>query len=270
MTRGGIIADEVLTPDSSRFWDFNDWLESSKKKKSPSSLDKEFVRKWGKEMGIDKLDPTNPEHIAKVEAMEVPRQVIEDTLRIYRYIFFRLTGEKLENFQRKVMNIDASPPKVRISVVVGSKSDLSQCLLGLEQLKGYRSADIADFELNVISCHRNPQELQDFAERRDADVFIAGAGWAAALPGILKAQLRKFSKEIPVIGVAFASDDPKKTLAAQLSITELPGSPVIVDKDGQAFTGPQGFCEACNLAVNAEFLSAKAGAAKPAEFNIDF
>lgn len=271
MTASGVIGDEVLTPDASRFWDKAAWDAAAQKQKSPPSLDKEYTRQWGKTEGIDQLDPTNPEHIAQVEALGLSAEVAETTAAIYRYIFWRLTGKKLERFQDEVMGIsDARPPKVKIAVLIGSKSDLPQCNLGLEHLKGYVNDGLAEVELHVLSCHRNFQDLLNFVKQTGADIFVPGAGWAAQLPAMLKVVLRLEGKEKPVIGVAFSNEDQKKTLAAQLSITELPDNPLILDKDGQAFTGSQGFFAACDLAVNGEFLPAKPSAGKPAEFNLPF
>lgn len=271
MDKDGRIGDEPPTPDSSRIVDLANRIAMTEKKKLAPSLDKEYVRSWGKTKGMHQMDALNPDDIAKVQSLGLPDDVAQMTAMIYRYIFWRVSGMKLERYQAKVMGIpDARPPKVKIAVVIGSKSDRDQCELGLSHLKSYQAEGSAEVELHVISCHRNPEKLQAFAELTNADVIVAGAGWAAALPGILKALLRKSGKEIPVIGVAFANEDPRKTLAAQLSITELPGSPVIVDKDGQAFTGADGFSSACDLAVNGEFLPQKPGAVKPAEFYLSF
>lgn len=271
MTEDGVIGDEPPTPDSSRIVDLATRIAMSKQHKLAPSLDKEYTRSWGKIKGMHQMDALSPVDIAKVQSWGLPDDVAKMTAAIYRYIFWRVSDMKLERFQEEVMGIsDARPPKVKIAVVIGSKTDLEQCQLGLAHLKAYQQEGTAEVELNVISCHRNPEKLQAFAELSDADIFIAGAGWAAALPGILKAQLRKAGKEKPVIGVAFSNDDPLKTLAAQLSITELPGSPVILDKDGQAFTGPNGFFKACDRAFNGEFLPQKLQVAKPAEFNLQF
>lgn len=55
------------------------------------------------------------------------------------------------------------------------------------------------FEINALSAHRTPQEVEQFAseaESRGVQVIIAGAGMAAALPGVIAA-----STSLPVIGV---------------------------------------------------------------------
>ncbi|MCX6744697.1 MAG: AIR carboxylase family protein [Candidatus Parcubacteria bacterium] len=269
-TVDGIIGDEVLTPDSSRFWDRTEWEEAAKKKKSPPSWDKEFTRKWGKGEGIDNLDPTNPEHIAKVEALGLPAEVVRMTQQIYRAIFYRLTGMKLEKFQREVMGIaDAKGPNVNVAVVIGSESDLWQCEFGLLELDKHQRFGRGEIDYNVISCHRNPNELRNFAEQENPDVVVAGAGMAAALPGIIKSLFASFGKAIPVIGVAFDSNppNPRATLAAQLSIEELPGKPVILQPDGKAFTGKDGFNAACKLAIEADFKPEAIKEQKPAKLH---
>jgi len=109
----GMLGDEVLTPDSSRFWDLHEWEQSSANRKSPSSYDKEVVRTWGKTVdtpwgkGIQNLDPINIEHLAFVDSLQVPPAVIEETLMRYHQIFVRLTGQTLKDFQRDVMKIAA-------------------------------------------------------------------------------------------------------------------------------------------------------------------
>ncbi|MDD5341094.1 MAG: phosphoribosylaminoimidazolesuccinocarboxamide synthase [Patescibacteria group bacterium] len=254
MTNDGIIGDEVITPDSSRFWDLKEWQKLVAEKKSPTSLDKEFVRKWGKSVGIHELDPKSLEHIARVESILVPTDVIENTRRIYRYIFWRLTGKKLEVFQSEVMNIpDVSMPRVKIAIVIGSQSDLLQCQPGRDFLLGQMQRGNCNVDFNIISCHRNPKELLGFVQEESTpDVVIAGAGMAAALPGILKSLYVSGGKAVPVIGVAFEGKNNAETLAAQLSIEKLPGSPVILGPDG-VFTGGEGFMAACKYALESEF-----------------
>jgi len=279
LTAKGEIGDEIITPDSSRIVDLQERIAMAAKQKLASSLDKQFVRNWGSNEGIDKLDPTNPDDIAKVQRISVPDEIISQTRQIYRYLFWRITGQKLEKFQSLVMDIpDARPPKVKVAVILGSRSDLKQCSVGLVRLQDRAKAGRIDFELNICSCHRNPDETKSFAIMTKADVIIAGAGMAAALPGILKAHLRKVGKKIPVIGVAFEgtrlegsfnNEYLKDTEAAQLSIERLPGQPVILDQNGKAFTGPKGFLQACMLAIDGEFMPEKIPAGKEAEFGIE-
>ena len=73
-----ILIDELLTPDSSRFWDAKDWLPGS----SPHAFDKQYVRNWLNETGWNKEPP----------APALPDEVILETGNRYREAFRRLTG----------------------------------------------------------------------------------------------------------------------------------------------------------------------------------
>lgn len=104
--------DEILTPDSSRFWLIKEWQDAAQKGEAPQGYDKEPVRQWGKTVktpwgiGINKLNPENPKHLDLVNnRVKVPDEVIKDTTRRYREIFLRLTGMELEEFQKSVMGI---------------------------------------------------------------------------------------------------------------------------------------------------------------------
>ncbi|MFA4880730.1 MAG: phosphoribosylaminoimidazolesuccinocarboxamide synthase [Candidatus Doudnabacteria bacterium] len=105
------LADEVLTPDSSRFWDKTEWQDAAQRGEAPSGYDKEPVRQWGKTIetpwgqGINNLDPENSEHVAFVGNVQVPEEVIVYTTRRYREIFKRLIGMNLEDFQKNMMEI---------------------------------------------------------------------------------------------------------------------------------------------------------------------
>ncbi len=266
-----VLADEKGTPDSSRFWDATAWKKAQGKGKIPPSFDKQFVREWGKESLVEKdangrkRDPENPADIAFVDDLKVPSSVTDMTTRIYRYIFWRLTGMKIETYQRTVMGINVENKKLRIEVLVGSESDLPQTETGLVEL-----SLLANVHKSIISCHRNPVELRNLAKDslREADVIIAGAGMAAALPGIVKSELCMLGHpEIPVIGVAFEGAIEEHNLAAELSIKCLPGQPVELDQNGEAYFGPEGFLAACNAAVRDEFLP-KTIQAKPAQIGI--
>ncbi len=266
-----VLADEVLTPDSSRFWNAKEWRASrgAMTRQSPSSYDKQFVRAWGRELGIDKRNPANAEDLARVDALEVPADLLERTREIYRFIFWCLTGQKLEVFQRADMGIDVLPPTVRIEVVTGSESDLNQMADGLAYLDRLACQGMAHVRRHVISCHRNPDELADYAKNVPRDVvIIAGAGLASALPGVLQALLANQGKgNIPVIGVAFAGKTESQNLAALLSIKELPDQRVILDQDGKPYFGPEGFMAACRSAYEDEFLMPTRPTPKPAKLD---
>jgi len=74
-----ILIDEVLTPDSSRFWEADQWTPGTE----PISLDKQFVRNWLDETGWDH-ESTPP---------ELPEEVVEGTLDRYVEAFRRIAGK---------------------------------------------------------------------------------------------------------------------------------------------------------------------------------
>jgi phosphoribosylaminoimidazole-succinocarboxamide synthase len=78
-----ILIDEVLTPDSSRFWPAADYVPG----RSQKSFDKQFVRDYLEEIHWDKRPP----------APSLPSEVVEATRRKYREAYELLTGEKLRN-----------------------------------------------------------------------------------------------------------------------------------------------------------------------------
>ena len=73
------IADEIFTPDSSRFWDADEYKIGT----SPKSFDKQFVRDWLKKMGIDGKEGVKP----------LPQDVVDNTSKIYWEGLNRLKGE---------------------------------------------------------------------------------------------------------------------------------------------------------------------------------
>jgi len=75
-----ILIDEVLTPDSSRFWP----KESYQAGRNPPSFDKQFVRDWLEQSGWDKNSPPPP----------LPNDVVEKTRAKYVEAFEKLTGKK--------------------------------------------------------------------------------------------------------------------------------------------------------------------------------
>lgn len=95
------------------------------------------------------------------------------------------------------------------------------------------------FEMNALSAHRTPNEVEEFAKQaqsRGLRVIIAGAGMAAALPGVIAA-----STTLPVIGVPIKG--MLDGLDAMLSIIQMPpGIPV-------ATVGVNGAQNAAILAV---------------------
>jgi len=119
-------------------------------------------------------------------------------------------------------------PEPVVAVVMGSTSDWSTMQRAVEVLDRFGIAN----EAAVVSAHRMPDEMFEFAERaagRGLRAIIAGAGGAAHLPGMLAAKTT-----VPVLGVPIAS----KHLNGQdslLSIVQMPaGVPVATFAIGEA------------------------------------
>lgn len=107
----------------------------------------------------------------------------------------------------------------RVSIIMGSTSDLPV----MEEAAKILNEFEIPFEMNALSAHRTPEEVEQFAtsaRKNGLEVIIAGAGMAAHLPGVIAAQT-----EIPVIGVPIkASLDGWDSI---LSILQMPpGIPV--------------------------------------------
>lgn len=258
----GTLCDEILTPDSSRFWDIHEWQKFQKEQKVPSAFDKQFVREWGKTQGIDKLDPSKKEDVEYVRSLAVPQEILDQTAKLYRHIFWRLTGFKLEQYL-VAKDIKVELKRVKVDVILGSLSDARQAKKGLEFLE-----KLTELKIHIISCHRNPEELRNYAKECDAEIVIAGAGKYAALPGILSALLLNFDKKIPVIGVAFEGKNAEETKAAILAIEQTPGKMIVLDENKKAFRGENGFIGACSLAFFGKLLPPKKEN-KRAEFNLN-
>lgn len=102
---GLVLADEKGTPDSSRFWEKKAWEKAHRQGKLPPAYDKQYVREWGKEIGIDKLDTESPDDLKFVGSREVPLEVRNTTSSIYLEIFRRLPGQELWDFQKDEMGV---------------------------------------------------------------------------------------------------------------------------------------------------------------------
>jgi 5-(carboxyamino)imidazole ribonucleotide mutase len=116
-----------------------------------------------------------------------------------------------------------------VAVVMGSDSDYPTMKAAVEALADFGIAA----EPAIVSAHRTPQEVADFAEkarRRGVRVIIAGAGGAAHLPGMIAAYT-----ELPVIGVPVPIG-PLQGEDALLSIVQMPkGVPVATVAIGNAW-----------------------------------
>ena len=106
-----------------------------------------------------------------------------------------------------------------VSIIMGSTSDLPVMEKAAEILNDFR----IPFEMNALSAHRTPEEVEKFAkgaESRGIKVIIAAAGMAAHLPGVIAAMT-----PLPVIGVPIKAS--LEGLDSIFSILQMPpGIPV--------------------------------------------
>jgi 5-(carboxyamino)imidazole ribonucleotide mutase len=104
---------------------------------------------------------------------------------------------------------------------MGSDSDMPIMNQAAEILKEFE----VPYEITIVSAHRTPKRLYDFAENahnRGIQVIIAGAGGAAHLPGMVSA-----ISPLPVIGVPVKSSNSLDGWDSVLSILQMPsGVPV--------------------------------------------
>ena len=109
----------------------------------------------------------------------------------------------------------------KVGIIMGSKSDLPVMQDAADMLKELG----VDFEITVVSAHRTPKRMFEYAETaadRGLKVIIAGAGGAAHLPGMVAA-----ITHLPVIGVPVKSSNSLDGWDSILSILQMPnGIPV--------------------------------------------
>ncbi len=122
---------------------------------------------------------------------------------------------------------------MKVAIIMGSNSDLPIMQQAIDILKSF---DI-ETEVDIVSAHRTPEKLYDFAKNahsRDISVIIAGAGGAAHLPGMVASM-----SPLPVIGVPIKSRNSIDGWDSVLSILQMPaGVPVAtVALDGATNAG---------------------------------
>mgnify|MGYP001342228456 FL=1 len=117
--------------------------------------------------------------------------------------------------------VDNAKANPIVSVVMGSDSDLSVMQEAIQMLSYFN----IPYEIDIVSAHRTPDKLFQFAknaDKRGIRVIIAGAGGAAHLPGMIAA-----ISALPVIGVPIRSSNSIDGWDSILSILQMPnGVPV--------------------------------------------
>ncbi|MFZ2028761.1 MAG: 5-(carboxyamino)imidazole ribonucleotide mutase [Vitreimonas sp.] len=151
----------------------------------------------------------------------------------------------------------SSPPLV--GLIMGSKSDWETMAAAAQTLEALG----VPFEAKVVSAHRTPQRLYDYAtsaKARGLKVIIAAAGGAAHLPGMSAAMT-----PLPVLGVPIKSKD-LKGLDSLLSIVQMPkGVPVGTLAIGEAGAVNAALMAAAILALNDDALATRLDAYRAAQ-----
>ncbi|KAA3643689.1 MAG: 5-(carboxyamino)imidazole ribonucleotide mutase [Bacteroidetes bacterium] len=105
----------------------------------------------------------------------------------------------------------------KIGIIMGSISDLNV----MNEAKTFLIEQGIDFEIEIVSAHRTPEKMLDYARNaanKGLKVIIAAAGGAAHLPGMVAA-----STILPVIGVPIKSSNSIDGWDSVLSILQMPG-----------------------------------------------
>lgn len=106
---------------------------------------------------------------------------------------------------------------MKIGIIMGSTSDLPV----MQEAKKVLDEFGIDYEIDIVSAHRTPDKLYDYASQahlRGINVIIAGAGGAAHLPGMVASL-----SPLPVIGVPIKSRNSIDGWDSVLSILQMPG-----------------------------------------------
>ncbi|ELV8722805.1 5-(carboxyamino)imidazole ribonucleotide mutase [Vibrio harveyi] len=140
---------------------------------------------------------------------------------------------------------------MKVGIIMGSKSDWPTMKLAADMLDQFG----VSYETKVVSAHRTPQLLADYAssaKERGIKVIIAGAGGAAHLPGMAAA-----FTSVPVLGVPVQSR-ALKGMDSLLSIIQMPkGIAVGTLAIGEAGAANAGILAAQILGTHDEAIMAK-------------
>jgi 5-(carboxyamino)imidazole ribonucleotide mutase len=146
-----------------------------------------------------------------------------------------------------------------VGLIMGSKSDWETMAAAAETLDALGVA----YEAKVVSAHRTPQRLYEYAasaKARGLRVIVAAAGGAAHLPGMTAAMT-----PLPVLGVPIKSKD-LKGLDSLLSIVQMPkGVPVGTLAIGEAGAVNAALMAAAILALSDDALAARLDAYRAAQ-----
>ena len=139
----------------------------------------------------------------------------------------------------------------KIGIIMGSQSDWSTMKDTVDVIDSFN----IPYELNIVSAHRTPNRLYEYAKQAEAKgikVIIAGAGGAAHLPGMVASLTT-----LPVLGVPILSE-AMKGMDSLLSIVQMPsGVPVGTLAIGRSGATNAGLLSLQILAINDQVLAKK-------------
>jgi phosphoribosylaminoimidazole-succinocarboxamide synthase len=227
-----VLADEIHTPDSSRYFYLEGYDERQKNAQKQEQLSKEFFREWLMEQGYGEQEaekgiqpPVLTEGVINTLSLKYIRLYEKITGETFPYELADKAKEKEHIYFSTRMGISTvraknNPPVV--GIVMGSDSDLpvmDNAALTLEEFG-------ISYELTIASAHRTPERMEHYAKtaaERGLKVVIAGAGGAAHLPGMVAGH-----STLPVIGVPILSSNSIAGIDSILSILQMPdGIPVL-------------------------------------------
>jgi len=171
-------------------------------------------------------------------------------------VLYRAAFPRKATLMATVLPPQSSPP---VAIIMGSRSDWPTMKHAADTLDRLGVA----WEAKVVSAHRTPQRLYDFANGARAagfKVVIAGAGGAAHLPGMAASMT-----DLPVLGVPVQSK-ALSGLDSLLSIVQMPGGiPVATLAIGEAGAKNAGILAAQILALSDETLAGRLTAFREAQ-----
>ena len=169
-----LLIDEVLTPDSSRFWDASDYEPG----RAQASFDKQFVRDWLETQAWDKTPP----------GPELPADIVAGTRARYVEAFERITGDQLRRLPRRrhgeVLSVDVRfavnvAPKDGILDPQGRAVEGSLGHLGIEGVSAVRVGRRVELTVtadDVAAARAVVERLAERAPLESADRALRGRG----------------------------------------------------------------------------------------------
>jgi phosphoribosylaminoimidazole carboxylase PurE protein len=141
--------------------------------------------------------------------------------------------------------------KSMVSIIMGSQSDLDTVQEAIAVLKEFK----VEYDVKVLSAHRTPKELAEYVEQapqQGTKIFIAAAGGAAALAGVVASHTT-----LPVIGIPIETSS-LKGMDSLLSTVQMPGGvPVACMAIGKAGAKNAALLAIAILAIADESLVAR-------------